>query len=126
MTSTIARIAPTFTLGQRVTIFGSFGTPDVDGVVVKLPRPGGLLADPFVTVEADGMGPVRPVDPRRVAPASACDTCGLGGGCDCRMDDPAAGCAHYGCWGPQATNDCHTGAYVERARQAAYRFAQQG
>lgn len=118
-----ANVTPELSIGQRVTVYGSFGAPDMDGTVVKLPRLAGLLHDPFVTVEADHMGPVRAVDPRRVAPVPTCDSCEHG--CEC---DGALGqldCGHYACWGrarvhrgPQCPD-----ADVMRARRVARSFS---
>jgi hypothetical protein len=39
-------------------------------------------------------------------------------GCQCRGDNPTAGCEHYACWGPKATSDCPD---VPAARTAACR-----
>lgn len=130
MTETIT--SQTFIPGQRVIVYGAFGARGAivgtAGTVVKLPRPGGLLHDPFITVELLGesgsMGPVRSVDPRRVAPASTCQTCHEG--CDCDGSPDRPGCGHWACWGPATVTEtlykC-PGAAEERAQSEAYKVA---
>lgn len=64
---------------------------------------------PAATADAIGWGKAA------TSATVTCATCKHG--CDCRMDNPTAGCGHYCCWGPAATSTC-PGVALMRARSS--------
>ncbi|MCP9947350.1 hypothetical protein [Actinomadura madurae] len=71
----------------------------------------------LTTAHADKQAEPRAAGRRRIEAikASTCETCREG--CHCDVDNPErpTGCAHLGCWGPNATGDCPEAIRLEAA-----------